>query len=122
MRRDQVSMAAALLDRLDQRALRGAVLAKNVPNQILNLNSLRAHATSWIRASKAVLAPQHAIDLLRFQARELLRRGPRAKQAQCRGLVRFRLAGAEPAISALDIEHGEHAGDAIARQAEFQRL
>ena len=56
------------------------------------------------------------------EAGELFRRGPGAVQAQRRDLVGLGLRRIEAAIGALGLEHGEHAGDAIARQAEFGRL
>ena len=59
---------------------------------------------------------------MRVEAGELFWRGPGAVQAQRRDLVGLGLRRIEAAIGALGVEHGEHAGDAIARQAEFVRL
>src|SRR5262249_55892270 len=50
------------------------------------------------------------------------RRGWRICAAQRRSLARLRLAGAEPAVGVLDIEHREQAADAITLQTEFLRL
>ena len=68
------------------------------------------------------MAAQHAIDLLRLEAGELFWRGPGAVKAQRCDLVGLGLRRIEAAIGALGVEHGEHAGDAIARQAEFERF
>ena len=68
------------------------------------------------------MAAQHAIDLLRIEAGELFWRGPGAVKAQRRDFVGLGLSRIKAAVGALRVEHGEHAGDAIARQAEFLRL
>ena len=80
------------------------------------------HAPGLPGAGEAILIAQHAIDLLRVEARELHRRGPGAVQAQGRGFVGLGLVRVKSAIGALGVEHGENAADAIARQAEFLRL
>ena len=68
------------------------------------------------------MAAQHAIDLLRLEAGELFRRGPGAVKAQRCDFVGLGLRRIKAAIGALGVEHGEHAGDAIAGQAELVRL
>ena len=69
--------------------------------------------------AKPILTTQHAIDLLRVEAGELFWRGPGTVEAQRRDLAGLGLVGIKAAIGVLRLEHGEHAGDAIARQAEF---
>ena len=88
----------------------------------MNLRAAAGHASGLASAGKPILATQHAIDLLRLKAGELFWRGPGAVQAQRCDLVGFGLRRIKAAIGALGVEHGEHAGDAIARQAEFGRL
>ena len=117
-----VGVAAAVGDRVDQRRFRGAVLAEDVAGQILNLRAAAGHAPSLASAGEAILTAQHAIDLLRLEAGELFWRGPGAVKAQRCDLVGLGLRRIEAAIGALGVEHREHAGDAIARQAEFERL
>ena len=72
-RRDQVGIAAAVGDRIDERSLRGAVLAEDIAGQVVNLRPARAQTSGLPGASKAILATQHAIDLLRIDAGELFR-------------------------------------------------
>ena len=86
------------------------------------MRAARAHAPGLSGAGEAILVAQHAIDLLRGEAREFLRRGAGAVKAQGRGFEGLGLAEAEAAVRLLGLEHGEHAGDAIARQAEFVLL
>ena len=85
----------------------------------MNLHSLGTHASGLPGAGKAVLAPQHAIDLLGNHAREFLRRCAGTVQAQRGDLARLHLAGAQTAIGELRFEHAEQAVDAIAPQAQF---
>ena len=122
LRRGQRGVAAAVGDRIDERRFCGAVLAEDVAREILNLRAAAGHAAGLPSAGEAILATQHAIDLLRLEAGELFWRGPGAVKAQRRDLVGLGLRRIEAAVGALGFEHGEHAGDAIARQAEFGRL
>ena len=86
------------------------------------MRAAAGHASCLPGAGEPILATQHAIDLLRLEAGELFWRGPGAVQAQRCDLVGLGLRRIKAAIGALGVEHGEHAGDAIARQAEFMRL
>jgi len=54
-------------------------------------------------AGEAVLTAQHAVDLLRFEARELFWRGPSAIEAQRRGFTRSGLIPAEAAAGVFGI-------------------
>ena len=73
VRRGQLGVAAAVGDRVDERSLRGAVLAEDITGQILNLRPARAHASGLPGAGEAILIAQHAVDLLRIDAGELFR-------------------------------------------------
>src|SRR5262249_10872810 len=108
LRRDQLRVATAISDRVDERRLRGAVLAENIAGQALDLRPSASESTCLSGTGKAILPAQDAIDLLCCEARELLRRGAGPIQAQLRGFSRFRLAGAETAVGVLGVEHGEH--------------
>ena len=121
-RRDQRGVAAAVSDRIDERRLGGAVLAEDVAGEILDLRPAAGKAPGLSGAGEPILVAQHAVDLLRRQARELFRRRSGAVKAQRRGFAGLRLARVETAIGVLGFEHGEDASDAIARQAEFGRL
>ena len=75
-RRDQRGVAAAVSDRIDERCLRGAVLAEDIAREVLDLRPAAGNAPGLSGAGEAILVAQHAVDLLRSQARELFRRGP----------------------------------------------
>ena len=117
-----VGVAAAVGDRIDERGFRGTILAEDITGEILNLRPAAGHASGLPGAGEAILAAQHAIDLLRVEARELFWRGAGAVKAQGRDFAGLGLLRVKAAIGVLGVEHGEHAGDAIARQAEFLRL
>ena len=86
------------------------------------MSAATGHAPGLPGAGKPILTAQHAVDLLRVEAGELFRRGPRAVEAQRCDLVGPGLIRVKSAIGALGVEHGEHAADAVAGQAEFLRL
>src|SRR5262249_7601805 len=81
LRRGQFSVAAALGDRIAERCLRCAILAKHVAGEILNLSGFTGHAPGLKAAAEPVLVTQHTIDLLRLEAGKLLWRRPGAEQA-----------------------------------------
>ena len=68
-----VGIAAAVGDHIDERSLRGAVLAEDIAGQVVNLRPARAHASGLPGAGEAILTTQHAVDLLRIDAGELFR-------------------------------------------------
>src|SRR5262249_16357981 len=108
-------MAAASPDCIDERAFRGAIFAEHIPRQVLDLRATASHAAGLPGASEAVLTPQHAVDLLRFEACELFRCNPGAIEAQRCDFASYRLSIAKAAVGMLGVEHRQHAGDAIAR-------
>ena len=110
-------MRAAVGDRVDQRRLG---VAHGVAGQVLDLDSLGGHAAGLAGAGETILIANDAADLLARDAREFLRRRPRAIEAERRGLEGFRLVGAETAVGPFRLEHGEHARHPVAGQAEFQ--
>ena len=67
-----VGVAAAVGDRIDERRFRGTILAEDITGEILNLRSAAGQAPGLPGAGKTILIAQHAIDLLRVKARELL--------------------------------------------------
>ena len=71
IRRGQLVIATAVGDRIDERSLRGAVLAEHIAGQVVDLSSARAHAAGLPGAGEAILTTQHAINLLRIDAGEL---------------------------------------------------
>ena len=72
-RRDQRRVAAAVGDRIDERRFRGTVVAEHIAGEIVNLRPARTQAPGLSGAGETILAAQHAIDLLRVEARELFR-------------------------------------------------
>ena len=71
IRRDQVGIAAAVGDRIDERSLRAAVLAEDITGQVVNLRPARAQPSGLPGAGKPILTAKHAVDLLRIDAGEL---------------------------------------------------
>src|SRR5262249_61718357 len=86
---------------------------------VLNLSGLTGHTPGLKSAAEPVLVAQHAIDLLRFKARELFWRGPGAIEAQRRSFAGLHFISAKTAVGVLRFEYGENTGDTSARQAEL---